>query len=111
MRSGDGDGYDAVYLSPQRFLGEPDSPDVLAMVSRLYCLRGTAPSPAAGSSCSTSAPRPRLAMAAADTTICPASPRSRLRVEPHRRIDLRLQKIELLRLRVILRRCRIELCR
>ncbi|CAD6236952.1 unnamed protein product [Miscanthus lutarioriparius] len=49
--SGDGDaddGYDAVFLSPHKFLGGPGSPGVLAMASRLYRLRGTAPSTCGG---------------------------------------------------------------
>lgn len=42
------DGYDAVFLSPHKFLGGPGSPGVLAMASRLYRLRGTAPSTCGG---------------------------------------------------------------
>ncbi|CAL4974248.1 unnamed protein product [Urochloa decumbens] len=48
MRSGDEDGYDAVFLSPHKFLGGPGSPGVLAMASRLYGLRRTAPSTCGG---------------------------------------------------------------
>ncbi|RLM91456.1 putative cysteine desulfurase [Panicum miliaceum] len=48
MRSGDDDGYDAVFLSPHKFLGGPGSPGVLAMASRLYRLRRTAPSTSGG---------------------------------------------------------------
>ncbi|CAO2194584.1 unnamed protein product [Urochloa humidicola] len=48
MRSGDEDGYDAVFLSPHKFLGGPGSPGVLAMASRLYGLRRTAPSTSGG---------------------------------------------------------------
>ncbi|KAJ1285234.1 hypothetical protein BS78_03G264300 [Paspalum vaginatum] len=48
MRSGAADGYDAVFLSPHKFPGGPGSPGVLAMASRLYRLRGTAPSTSGG---------------------------------------------------------------
>jgi selenocysteine lyase/cysteine desulfurase len=48
MRSGDADGYDAVFLSPHKFLGGPGSPGVLLMASRLYRLRATAPSTCGG---------------------------------------------------------------
>ncbi|KAF8678568.1 hypothetical protein HU200_046184 [Digitaria exilis] len=48
MRSGEDDGYDAVFLSPHKFLGGPGSPGVLAMASRLYGLRRTAPSTSGG---------------------------------------------------------------
>jgi selenocysteine lyase/cysteine desulfurase len=48
MRSGEEDGYDAVYLSPHKFLGGPGSPGVLAMAKRLYRLRRTAPSTSGG---------------------------------------------------------------
>ncbi|WVZ68960.1 hypothetical protein U9M48_017831 [Paspalum notatum var. saurae] len=48
MRSGADDGYDAVFLSPHKFPGGPGSPGVLAMASRLYRLRGTAPSTSGG---------------------------------------------------------------
>ncbi|CAL4947615.1 unnamed protein product [Urochloa decumbens] len=48
MKSGDEDGYDAVFLSPHKFLGGPGSPGVLAMASRLYGLRRTAPSTSGG---------------------------------------------------------------
>ncbi|RCV27193.1 hypothetical protein SETIT_5G305200v2 [Setaria italica] len=48
MRFGDEDGYDAVFLSPHKFLGGPGSPGVLAMASRLYRLRRTAPSTSGG---------------------------------------------------------------
>ncbi|EES03557.1 uncharacterized protein LOC8069826 [Sorghum bicolor] len=44
----DDDGYDAVFLSAHKFLGGPGSPGVLAMASRLYRLRGTAPSTCGG---------------------------------------------------------------
>uniref|UniRef100_J3L3Q6 Aminotransferase class V domain-containing protein n=1 Tax=Oryza brachyantha TaxID=4533 RepID=J3L3Q6_ORYBR len=48
MRSAEEDGYDAVYLSPHKFLGGPGSPGVLAMAKRLYRLRRTAPSTSGG---------------------------------------------------------------
>ncbi|KAL5227178.1 hypothetical protein ABZP36_015443 [Zizania latifolia] len=48
MRSGEEDGYDAVFLSPHKFLGGPGSPGVLAMATRLYRLRRTAPSTSGG---------------------------------------------------------------
>ncbi|KAE8800203.1 putative cysteine desulfurase [Hordeum vulgare] len=48
MRSGEPDGYDAVFLSAHKFLGGPGSPGVLAMASRLYRLRRTAPSTSGG---------------------------------------------------------------
>lgn len=48
MRSGEADGYDAVFLSPHKFLGGPGSPGILAMASRLYALRRTAPSTSGG---------------------------------------------------------------
>ncbi|XP_047056764.1 uncharacterized protein LOC124663053 [Lolium rigidum] len=48
MRSGEPDGYDAVFLSGHKFLGGPGSPGILAMSSRLYSLRHTAPSTSGG---------------------------------------------------------------
>ncbi|KAL6845618.1 hypothetical protein ACP4OV_025113 [Aristida adscensionis] len=48
MRSGEEDGYDAVLLSPHKFLGGPGSPGVLAMASRLYRLGRTPPSTCGG---------------------------------------------------------------
>ncbi|CAM0882874.1 unnamed protein product [Alopecurus aequalis] len=48
MRSGEPDGYDAVFLSGHKFLGGPGSPGILAMASRLYRLRRTAPSTSGG---------------------------------------------------------------
>ncbi|XP_062180574.1 uncharacterized protein LOC133884969 [Phragmites australis] len=48
MRSGEEDGYDAVFLSPHKFLGGPGGPGVLAMASRLYRLHHTAPSTSGG---------------------------------------------------------------
>jgi selenocysteine lyase/cysteine desulfurase len=48
MRSGDADGYDAVFMSPHKFLGGPGSPGVLAMARRMYRLGRTAPSTSGG---------------------------------------------------------------
>ncbi|KAG8077797.1 hypothetical protein GUJ93_ZPchr0007g4121 [Zizania palustris] len=48
MRSGEEDGYDAVFLSAHKFLGGPGSPGVLAMARRLYRLCNTAPSTSGG---------------------------------------------------------------
>ncbi|KAL5220707.1 hypothetical protein ABZP36_025420 [Zizania latifolia] len=48
MRSGEEDGYDAIFLSPHKFLGGPGSPGVLAMARRLYRLCNTAPSTSGG---------------------------------------------------------------
>ncbi|XP_061346802.1 uncharacterized protein LOC133292417 [Gastrolobium bilobum] len=48
MRSGESDGYDAVFLSPHKFLGGPDSPGVLLMSKNLYQLRSSPPSTCGG---------------------------------------------------------------
>lgn len=48
MRSGKNDGYDAVFLSPHKFLGGPDSPGVLLMNKALYRLRSSPPSTCGG---------------------------------------------------------------
>ncbi|KAJ4825944.1 hypothetical protein Tsubulata_011178, partial [Turnera subulata] len=48
MKSGQIDGYDAVVLSPHKFLGGPGSPGVLLMNKALYQLRSSAPSAAGG---------------------------------------------------------------
>ncbi|XP_027343824.1 uncharacterized protein LOC113856271 [Abrus precatorius] len=48
MRSGQSDGYDAVFLSPHKFLGGPDSPGVLLMNKALYQLSSSAPSTCGG---------------------------------------------------------------
>lgn len=48
MRSGKSDGYDAVFLSPHKFLGGPDSPGVLLMNKALYRLRSSSPSTCGG---------------------------------------------------------------
>ncbi|XP_020215701.1 uncharacterized protein LOC109799537 [Cajanus cajan] len=48
MRSGQSDGYDAVFLSPHKFLGGPDSPGLLLMNKALYRLRSSPPSTCGG---------------------------------------------------------------
>lgn len=48
MRSRHIDGYDAVFLSPHKFLGGPDSPGVLLMNKALYKLRSSTPSTCGG---------------------------------------------------------------
>ncbi|KAG0457568.1 hypothetical protein HPP92_022725 [Vanilla planifolia] len=48
MRSGESDCYDAVFLSPHKFLGGPGSPGILLMSSKLYKLRGAPPSTSGG---------------------------------------------------------------
>ncbi|CAK8578979.1 unnamed protein product [Lathyrus sativus] len=48
MRSGKIDGYDAVFISPHKFLGGPDSPGVLLMNKALYHLRSAPPSTCGG---------------------------------------------------------------
>ncbi|XP_027074382.1 uncharacterized protein [Coffea arabica] len=48
MRSGESDGYDAVFLSPHKFLGGPGSPGILLMSKALYHLRSSAPSTSGG---------------------------------------------------------------
>ncbi|CAJ1937831.1 unnamed protein product [Sphenostylis stenocarpa] len=48
MKSGESDGYDAVFLSPHKFLGGPDSPGVLLMNNALYRLRSSPPSTCGG---------------------------------------------------------------
>ncbi|XP_014507178.1 uncharacterized protein LOC106766903 [Vigna radiata var. radiata] len=48
MRSGESDGYDAVFLSPHKFLGGPDSPGILLMNDALYRLRSSPPSTCGG---------------------------------------------------------------
>lgn len=44
MKSGQIDGYDAVYLSPHKFLGGPGSPGILLMNKILYQLKSSPPS-------------------------------------------------------------------
>lgn len=48
MRSGQMDGYDAVFLSPHKFVGGPDSPGILLMSKVLYQLRSSPPSTCGG---------------------------------------------------------------
>ncbi|XP_028766085.1 uncharacterized protein LOC114723983 [Neltuma alba] len=48
MRSGQSDGYDAVFLSAHKFLGGPGSPGVLLMSKALYRLRSSPPSTCGG---------------------------------------------------------------
>lgn len=48
MKSGQIDGYDAVYLSPHKFLGGPGSPGILLMNKILYQLGSSPPSTCGG---------------------------------------------------------------
>ncbi|XP_045827266.1 probable cysteine desulfurase [Trifolium pratense] len=48
MRSGQIDGYDAVFISPHKFLGGPSSPGVLLMNKALYRLGSSPPSTCGG---------------------------------------------------------------
>ncbi|RVW85302.1 putative cysteine desulfurase [Vitis vinifera] len=48
MRSGDIDCYDAIFLSPHKFLGGPGSPGILLMSKALYQLGCSAPSTCGG---------------------------------------------------------------
>ncbi|KAI3691183.1 hypothetical protein L2E82_49402 [Cichorium intybus] len=48
MRSGSIDGYDAIILSPHKFLGGPGSPGVLLMSNALYKLKDSPPSTCGG---------------------------------------------------------------
>ncbi|KAK1268807.1 hypothetical protein QJS04_geneDACA013862 [Acorus gramineus] len=48
MRSGDIDGYDAVFLSPHKFVGGPGTPGVLLMSKALYRLSSSLPSTCGG---------------------------------------------------------------
>ncbi len=48
MRSGVVDGYDAIFLSPHKFLGGPGSPGILLMSKALYQLRSSPPSTCGG---------------------------------------------------------------
>lgn len=48
MRSGEIDGYDAIFLSPHKFLGGPGSPGVLLMNKSLYKLKSSPPSTCGG---------------------------------------------------------------
>ncbi|OMO57146.1 Aminotransferase, class V/Cysteine desulfurase [Corchorus capsularis] len=48
MRSGEMDGYDAIFLSPHKFLGGPGSPGILLMSKALYQLGSSPPSTCGG---------------------------------------------------------------
>ncbi|KAJ6737344.1 CYSTEINE DESULFURASE [Salix viminalis] len=48
MRSGEIDGYDAVFLSPHKFIGGPGTPGILLMSKALYQLGSSAPSTCGG---------------------------------------------------------------
>ncbi|KAI3825032.1 hypothetical protein L1987_06507 [Smallanthus sonchifolius] len=48
MRSGAADGYDAIVLSPHKFLGGPGSPGILLMSMTLYKLKDAPPSTCGG---------------------------------------------------------------
>ncbi|KAL5555530.1 hypothetical protein UlMin_037766 [Ulmus minor] len=48
MRSGEMDGYDAIFLSPHKFVGGPGTPGILLMNKALYQLRASPPSTCGG---------------------------------------------------------------
>ncbi|XP_058085043.1 uncharacterized protein LOC131232665 [Magnolia sinica] len=48
MKSGELDGYDAVFLSPHKFIGGPGSPGILVMSDALYRLKDAPPSTSGG---------------------------------------------------------------
>ncbi|XVF60994.1 hypothetical protein PTKIN_Ptkin08bG0092500 [Pterospermum kingtungense] len=48
MRSGEIDGYDAIFLSPHKFVGGPGSPGILLMSKALYQLGSSPPSTCGG---------------------------------------------------------------
>ena len=48
MRSGEDDGYDAVFLSPHKFIGGPGTPGILLINDALYLLKGGPPSTSGG---------------------------------------------------------------
>ncbi|KAL9265398.1 putative cysteine desulfurase [Drosera capensis] len=48
MRSGEAGGYDAIFLSPHKFIGGPGSPGVLLMNKQLYQLQFSSPSTCGG---------------------------------------------------------------
>lgn len=48
MKSREIDEYDAVFISPHKFLGGPDSPGVLLMNKILYRLKSSPPSTCGG---------------------------------------------------------------
>lgn len=48
MRSGEMDGYDALFLSPHKFVGGPGSPGILMLNKALYWLKSSPPSTCGG---------------------------------------------------------------
>lgn len=48
MRSGEIDGYDAVFISPHKFLGGPGTPGILLINKALYRLGTSPPSTCGG---------------------------------------------------------------
>jgi selenocysteine lyase/cysteine desulfurase len=48
MKSGEKDGYDAVFLSPHKFVGGPGTPGILLMNKALYKLNSQPPSMCGG---------------------------------------------------------------
>ncbi|KAJ7565533.1 hypothetical protein O6H91_02G064300 [Diphasiastrum complanatum] len=48
IRAGQSDGYDAVVLSPHKFIGGPGSPGILLLNKQLYLLQGSPPSTCGG---------------------------------------------------------------
>lgn len=48
MRTGEEDGYDAIFLSPHKFIGGPGSPGILLMNDALYRIKGAPPSTCGG---------------------------------------------------------------
>ncbi|BAF29360.2 Os12g0190400, partial [Oryza sativa Japonica Group] len=48
MKSGEVDGYDAVFLSPHKFVGGPGTPGILLMNKSLYRLNSQPPSMCGG---------------------------------------------------------------
>jgi len=48
MKSGEIDGYDAVFLSPHKFVGGPGTPGILVMNKALYRLNSQPPSTCGG---------------------------------------------------------------
>ncbi|KAF9601543.1 hypothetical protein IFM89_020371 [Coptis chinensis] len=48
LRSGELEGYDAIFLSPHKFVGGPGTPGILLMSNNLYYLKSSAPSTCGG---------------------------------------------------------------
>ncbi|KAL5713936.1 hypothetical protein ACHQM5_015967 [Ranunculus cassubicifolius] len=48
FQSGELEGYDAVFLSPHKFIGGPGTPGILLMSKKLYLLKNSAPSTCGG---------------------------------------------------------------